>query len=358
MEKPADLARSLQDKLNTLHDSVVSEDPFVWTNDAKEQKRREDVFRGISDQLTAYRHVPKTGKVLKILGFGTALPLAIFGVLYILGVPVDENARLWVWSGLIVVAVASAIAAAVIASNPSLDEDLALAYCTTPRGWSFSRINTERVWLAYKIPFRYFDQGDEDQEIRRRLWGYFDQERKRAFQLFHFYFETVYYTTVAVRNAKGHITGYRRVKHEVPHHRYGVFAKMPESRIRFRITETGGNPGFNKEMKLEYGALNKAVNVYCDAADELAARQFLSPAVQETVMAFSDWLPSLMLDFYPGFVMLVTAHDPFGELGGISFDENTPRFQETLKPGIDHLVGIVSGIDEKLRQVAKYNDNY
>src|SRR3989338_8387197 len=79
----------------------------------------------------------------------------------------------------------------------------------------------------YRKHFGYFDQGDEDQEIRCRIWGYLDEKRKRPFQLFHFYFETVYYTTEFTRDAKGNITGTRQVKHEVPHHRYGMFVAMP-----------------------------------------------------------------------------------------------------------------------------------
>lgn len=240
MSDVSKLADVINEKLDTLHDSAVSEDPFVWSDSKKDRKARTATFRDISEKFTLFVYVPKTGTVVKILLFGTVLPLVALTVLYLTKTPVDEDIRLWVWGGLGVVAIISGIVAAIIAHDPNISSDLCLAAYTVPRNWSFSRAHTKKTWRLYQKHYGYFDQGDEDQAIRCRIWGYLDEKRERPFQLFHFYFETVYYTTEIIRDSNGKMVGTRQVKHEVPHHRYGMFAAMPESKIHFRITKNGG----------------------------------------------------------------------------------------------------------------------
>src|SRR3989344_6212129 len=329
MSDASKLAETLNQNLNTLHDPTISEDPFYWSDSDKDRQTRTATFRDISEKLTSFVYVPKTGTVIKILLFGTLLPLVSLAICYLTETPTDEDIRLWVWGGLGVIAVISGIVAAIIADDPNIDSDLSLATYAIPRNWSFSRVNSEKTWEVYRKHFGYFDQGDEDQEIRCRIWGYLDEKRKRPFQLFHFYFETVYYTTEFTRDAKGNITGSRQVKHEVPHHRYGMFVAMPESKAHFRITENG-NTGYDTKIKLEYGELNKAVNVGCNAKDELAVRQFLSPAVQEIVMKMSDDWSDLHIDFYPGLVLVVTNNDFLDKVGEIELDENATHFIESV----------------------------
>jgi hypothetical protein len=285
------------------------------------------------------------------------LPLVLLAVCYVTETPADEDIRLWIWGGLGVIAVVSAIVAKGIADNPSIDSDFSLAAYTAPRGWSFSQINSEKIWEVYREHFSYFNQGDEDQDIRCRIWGYLDEKRKRPFQLFHFYFETVYYTTHYTHDAKGNIAGSYQVKHEVPHHRYGMFVSMPESKVHFRITENG-NTGYDTEIRLEYGALNKAVNVGCNSKDELAVRQFLSPAVQEIIMRMSNDWSDMHIDFYPGLVLVVTNNNFLNEIGEIELDENAPRCMESVKPAGDLIEQFRGSLAENLDKIKKYNDNY
>lgn len=357
MSEASKLADELNQKLDTLHDTTVSDDPFSWQNSEADRNRRSATFREISEKLNTFTYVPKTGTVLKILLFGTGIPLLVLVFLYLNYLPTDEDIRLWVWGGLGAVAVISAIVAAIVADDPNISSDLCLATYTIPRDWSFSRTDTEDVWERYRKHFGYFDQGDEDQEIRCRIWGFLDDKRKRPFQLFHFYFETVYYTTEFIRDAKGNIIGTRQVKHEVPHHRYGMFAAMPESKVHFCITENGGT-GYDTKIKLEYGELNKAVNVGCNSEDELAVRQFLSPAVQEIVMQMSNDWANMHIDFYPGLVLVVTHNDFLDKVGEIELDENATRFAEFVKPAGDLIEGFRATLAESLDKIKKYNDNY
>ena len=357
MSDASKLAQTLNDQLNTLHDTVVSEDPFAWSDSEKDRQARKSTFHNVSEKLTSFVYVPKTGTVVKILLFGTILPLVSLAILYLTETPVDEDMRLWVWGGLGVIAIISGIVAAIIADDPNISSDLCLAAYTVPKSWSFSRANAENAWETYRKHFGYFDQGDEDQEIRCRIWGYQDEKKERPFQLFHFYFETVYYTTEFTRDAKGNITGTRQVKHEVPHHRYGMFAAMPESKVHFRITENGGT-GYDTKIKLEYGELNKAVNVGCSSKDELAVRQFLSPAVQEVVMQMSNDWSDMHIDFYPSLVLVVTNNDFIDKVGEIELDENATRFSESVKPAGDLIEGFRTTLAEGLDKIKKYNDNY
>ena len=357
MSDASKLADTLNQNLNTLHDPTVSEDPFSWSDSDKDRQVRTATFRYISDKLTSFVYVSKTGLVTKILLLGTVLPLVSLAVLYLTETPVDEDMRLWVWGGLGVTAVISGIVAAIIADDPNIDSDLSITAYTVPKGWSFSRVNGRDTWEAYRKKFSYFKRGDEDQVIRTRIWGYSDTDKKRPFQLFHFYFETVYYTTKFIRDAKGNITGSRRVKHEVPHHRYGMFVSMPESKVHFRITENG-DTGYDTQIKLEYGALNKAVNVGCNSKDELAVRQFLSPAVQEILMKMSDDWSDMHIDFCPGLVLIVTNNDFLDKVVGIELDENTSRFMESVKPVGDLIEQFRVSLAEGLDKIKKYNDNY
>src|SRR3989344_954553 len=151
--------------------------------------------------------------------------------------------RLWVWGGLGVTAVISGIVAAIIADDPNIDSDLSITAYTVPKGWSFSRVNSRDTWEAYRKKFSYFKRGDEDQVIRTRIWGCSDTDKKRPFQLFHFYYETVYYVPVTRKVGKSTITTME--KRTTPHHRYGIFSKMQESKIRFRLTEVGGDAGLD-----------------------------------------------------------------------------------------------------------------
>ena len=358
MSDPGKLAETLNKKLGSLHDPVVSEDPFSWSDSDKDRQAREKTFRDVSEKLNTFIYVSKTGTVVKILLFGTALPLLVLAILYLAGIPAEEDMRLWVWGGLVATAVISAIATVVIADDPDIDSDLALAAYAVPRGWSFSRIKTGKVWQKYQKHFRYFNQGDEDQEIECRIWGYSDAERKRPFQLFHFYFEEVYYTTEFIRDAKGNVIGTRQVKHEIPHHRYGIFSALPESKVRFRISETNGDAGLDTHIALEYGALNKEVDIYCDAKDELTVRQFLSPAVQEVVMEMSNDLSEMHIDFYPGLVLIVTDHDFLDRVVGIELDENTSHFEKAVKPAEDLIEGFRGTLLGSIDKIKKYNDNY
>ena len=357
MSDASKLAETLNSKLNTLHDSVVSEDPFTWSDSEKDRQACATTFRDISEKLTSFVYVPKTGTIVKTLLLGTALPLVLLAFLYLTETPTDEDTRLWVWGGLGVIALVSAIIAAVIADDPNISSDLCLAAYTVPKDWSFSRANTEKTWKEYCKHFGYFDQGDEDQKIRCRIWGYLDDKREQPFQLFHFYFETIYYTTEFTHDAKGNVTSTRQVKHEVPHHRYGIFVKMPESKVHFRITENG-NTGYDTHIKLEYGELNKAVNVGCNSKDELAIRQFLSPAVQEVVMKMSNDWSDMHIDFYPGLVLVVTENDFLDKVGEIELDENTSRFAESVRPAGDLIEGSRVALVEGLDKIKKYNDNY
>lgn len=357
MSEASKLADEINEKLDTLHDTTVSDDPFLWQNSETDRQRRSKTFGEISEKLNAFTYIPKTGTVVKILLFGTDIPLLALGLLYLNSIPADEDIRWWVWGGLGLVAIVSAIVAAIVADDPNMSSELCLAAYTVPKDWSFSQANAEHAWQRYRKHYGYFDQGDEDQEIRCRIWGYSDEKKKRPFQLFHFYFETVYYTTESVRDSKGHVVGTRQVKHEVPHHRYGMFAAMPESKVHFRITENGST-GYDTNIKLEYGELNKAVNIGCNAKDELTVRQFLSPAVQEIVMKMSNDWADMHMDFYPGLVLVVTDNDFLDQVVEIELDENATRFSESVRPAGDLIEQFRAALVESLDKIKKYNDNY
>ncbi|MEK7138596.1 MAG: LemA family protein [Patescibacteria group bacterium] len=126
MSDASKLAGVLNERLDTLHDPVVSEDPFSWSDSDKNRQDRTAIFRDISEKLTSFVYVPKTGTVIKILLFGTVLPLVLLAVCYLTETPTDEDMRLWVWGGLGVIAVIFAIVAAVVADDPDIDSDLSI----------------------------------------------------------------------------------------------------------------------------------------------------------------------------------------------------------------------------------------
>ncbi|OGZ96910.1 MAG: hypothetical protein A3I44_01095 [Candidatus Sungbacteria bacterium RIFCSPLOWO2_02_FULL_51_17] len=357
MSEANKLAAEINEQLATLHDGAVSEDPFVWSDTEKDRRSRRETFAEVTKKLTSFVYISRAGTAVKILLGGTVAPLVLLAVLYLAEMPTDENMRVWVWGCLVAIGVISIIIAAVITHNPSIDSALCLAAYTVPRDWSFSSANTDYAWATYQNRFAYFNQGDEDQEIQCRMWGYMDRERKRPFQLFQFYFETVYYTTEVIRDAKGNMIGTRQVKHEDPHYRYGMFAAMPESKVHFRIAENSGTD-FDTTIALEYGALNKAMNIGCNAKDELAVRQFLSPAVQEVIMKLSEDCAGLHMDFYPGLVLVVTENNFLDAVKEITLDKNARRFAETIKPAGDLIERFGGALVEGLDKIRKYNDNY
>ena len=133
---------------------------------------------------------------------------------------------------------------------------------------------------------------------------------------------------------------------------------MPESKVRFRVTEVCGSANLESSIDLEYMRFNEAMDIYCDLKDELSVRKFLSPAVQGVLMKLSDDLPDMNIDFFPGFVMIVSSYDFFEGVDRFKLDENTYDFQEKIKPGIDKIEQFREYIRNEFSQVQKYNDNY
>ncbi len=345
------LAEELNEKLDSIHDLTISDKPFLWSRSEADIKLRSKVLNDIAEKLSTYEYRSKSSTVWKLIIYGVFLPLGILGILIWLGIPTDL-ARLIIWGGLGVLALAFVIAAAVIGHIPSLDDGIMLAIYTVPRGWSFSQMNSEETWEVYHKRFSYFDQGDENQYIGTRIWGFMDKETKQSFQMLHFHYDTVTYVPVS--------TGKTVVMQRVvtPHEKYGMFLAIPECRIRFRISEIGEDDGLKRHIKLEYEKLNKAVDVYCGPQDELKVRQFLSPAVEEVIMELSKELPDMLLDFYPGFVLIVTSHDFFSEVGGLKLNKEAPRFKELVQPAIDLIEQFRTFIGTEFNQIQKYNDNY
>lgn len=360
MNNASKLAEAINEKLATLHDQVISEDPFLWSGSEKDCRTREKAFQDVSKKLSTFIYVSKTGVVTKILLFGVALPLILLAVLYFTQMPTEEDMRLLAWGGLIVVAVISGIIAAIVADDPDIDNSISLAAYTVPKGWSFSRHNGSKVWKVYSQKFNYFNQGDENRYIGTRVWGYIDhteESKKHPFQLLHFHYDEVRWETEVYTDSKGNLQ-IRQVKRVYPHDRYGMFIVVPESKVRFRITEVCGDDDLNTHIKLEYGALNKAVDVYCDSKDELAVRRFLSPAVQEVVMQLSKDLGGMHLDLYPGFVMIITSHDFLDKVSEIELDEQAPRFLELVRPAGDRIERFRKYLTDGVNKIQKYNDNY
>ena len=354
MSEAGKLAEELNEKLDALHDSVISRDPFYWSDADGDRKRRETIFSEISEKLRNFIYVSKKKVIVKILLFGTALPLALIAVLYFLNILDDQNTRLYISGGLGLIALMAGIIAAIIADDADIGSDLALAVYTIPKGWSFSRMNQEDIWNAYIEQFGFFNRGDENQYIGTRIWGYVDSERKWPFQLFHFHYDTVYHVPVTRKIGNSTITTMER--RVTPHNYYGMFLAMPESKTHFRITEIGGDAGTDSHIKFEYDALNKATDIYCNAKDELAVRQFLSPAVQEEIMNLSNNISGMHFDFYPGLALIITNYDFFDEVSAIELDKHTANFMENVRPAEDKIEKFRNRIVKSFKQIRKYND--
>lgn len=355
MSKAGQFADKINKKLNGLHDSTLNEHPFEWSASKKVIGQNSRVFTDVAEQLSNYRYVPKTNIIVKLAIFGVGVPLLILGILLLLHAPA------WLWGSLGLIALGFLIAMAIIGSNPSIDDTLVLAAYTAPRGWSFSQINSEEIWDIYSEKFYYFGKGDENQYIGTRIWGYMDSETKpQPFQMFHFHYDTVYHVPVTTTTKVGNtsVTTTTMQKHTTPHDYYGIFVAMPESRVRFRITEVGGRAGLEEDIKLEYEELNKLVDIYCDSQDELAVRQFLSPAVQEIIVELSKEFSEMVLDFYPGFVLVGTSHDFFEKIDGVELDKHASRFKEIIQPAIDCIETFRIFIGQEIKKIQKYNDDY
>ncbi|OHB20565.1 MAG: hypothetical protein A3J67_00290 [Parcubacteria group bacterium RIFCSPHIGHO2_02_FULL_48_10b] len=347
---PRKLASRINGLIDQFHVNAVSEDPFEWQPTSAYAKGKE-ILAEVADLLRGYQHVSKKGVVTKILLFGVGLPLLLALGAWQLQIPSGEDARVIVYISLGVVALGVIIAAAVIGTPEEIDLDFGLAWYTISRGWAFSRCNQSAAWELYCKRFGYFNCGDEDQGIPLRIWG--TTEDGRPFQLFEFYYETVYYTTEYTHDEKGNITGSYQVKHEDPHYRYGIFLKVPESKVRFRISEIGGD--FGKRVELESAAFNDAVGVYCDEADEAEVVKFLSPAVIVAMEEFFTNLDGVVLDFYPGMLLVGTEHDFLGD-GSVTLNENAPRFEEEANRFGEGIEKFRAYIDGAVNAFRKYND--
>lgn len=353
--KSGKVAERINGLIDSLHDKTVSSDPFLWPDSDDDRKKRLNTYEVVKHKLLNYKHVSKKGAVTKLILFGVLPPLLVIGAMYFAGLPQDEDSQLYVYGGLALISTVFGIIAFAVGYIQSIDSDLTLAAYAIPRGWSFSRMNQGETWDLYRNQFSYFDRGDENRYIGKRLWGYLDDnERTRPFQMFHFHYDEVteelYYDSVS----KSWET--ERVVH--PYDRYGVFAAMKESRARFRVTELDDSGNFDKKIRLEYGKLNKSVNVYCNSKDEMEVIKFLSPAVQEEILKMSDGLSGMQVDFYDGFVFIATENDLFGDLRGVRLDENTFAYEETIKPSLVHLDNSVRYFGAALAVIKKYNDNY
>jgi hypothetical protein len=349
------LAQTINNELDMLHDATVSNDPFSWSDSQDVYESHAKTYEKVSAQLKEFKYVSKAGTVWKILIFGCVLPLFVAGALFLLGIPENEEMQLWAWGGLGVVAFGSAIAAMIVADDPDISNVLSLAAYTVPRGWSFSCINEEETWETYAKRFNFFDQGDQAQRIDIRVWGYMDKEKKRPFQLFKFFYEDVRYETEVYTDAQGRLQT-RTVRRVYPHDIHGMFAVFPESKVRFRISETYGDGALDTRIALEFGALNKAMSVYCDQKDDLEVTKFLSPAVQEVLKQASDEIRGLHLDFYPGFAMVTTGEDFLDSLISIELDDRTANFSEAVRPTGERIEGFLAAITDCLEKLKKYND--
>lgn len=350
MRLDEELAHDLNRNLGTLNDQTISDNPFKW--DIGNADKRRETLSYVQEKLSGFVYVPRTDKVKKIVAVGVVLPLVPLLVLLFanLQVPVDYETLFYIEGALALWVIAGLIYAWRVADDPNIDLDLFLALYAIPKGWSFSRANSSEAWETYKERFGYFNRGDEGQGIRVRVWGWLDNAKQKAFQILQFHYDTVYYTTTTVNGVT------TRTKHVVPHNRFGIFIQMPESKKRFRITETGENPGFAAEMDTNYAELEKAVNIFHDPGDEQEIRKFLSPAVLRVLMEMSDAIGAMVLDFYPGFVMIMTEDDFTDHLYEIELNRNTSGFAEAASSFIADIENFRSRIADGIAGIAKYND--
>lgn len=345
MSKSSELADQINAGLNSLHDTIVDGNPFLWSDSEGDQQRRKAVLDDITEKFRSFVYVPRTKTVNKILLFGVGVPLISMAILYLTGLPADEETKFWAWAILIAAAAISAIAAAIVADDPNIGSELALAVYAIPKGWSFSCVNRKSTWEAYCEKFPYFKRGDENRYIGTRIWGYAD---KLPFQLFHFHWDDVQESYNAATKT------YQRIV--IPNDRYGMFCQVPELKVRFRVTETEGDGGLGARIELEYNALNKAVNIYCDPDDELQVRKFLSPAVQEVMMLMSDRIGGMHIDFYPGFMMIITKEDFLSGVHEIELDRQATRFLELIEPAVNRIETFRTSLADGIAQMRKYND--
>lgn len=347
---PKELADRINGLIDQFHVTTVSDDPFEW-KPTPQYANSTKILSEVADLLRGYRHVSKKGVVTKILLLGMGLPLVAALSIWLLQLPSSEDYRFFTFIGLGIVALASVVVAFVVGSPKEIDFDFGLAWYAISQGWAFSRLNETKAWERYRKRFGYFDCGDEDQEIRLRIWG--STKDGRPFQLFEFYYETVYYTTEAIRDSKGNVIGHRQVKHEDPHYRYGIFLTVPESKVRFRISEVGG--GFGKQVELESAVFNNAVDVSCDGSDEAEVVKFLSPAVIVAMEEFFANLDGVVLDFYPGMLLVGTEENFLGD-GSVTLDKNAPQFEERIKSFGEGIEKFRAYIDGAVNTFRKYND--
>lgn len=342
------LAEHINGLIDAFHVDTASDDPFEWTPTAAYGQGKATLAK-VAELLRGYHHVSKAGTVTMILVFGVALPLLLALGAWQLQIPSDPDVRFYTYIGLGVITLISAVIAGVIGTPEEIDLDIGLAWYCITRGWGFSRLHQEAVWERYQKRFNYFDCGDEDQEVRLRIWGKTDDGR--PFQIFTFYYEDVTYVPVTVTTGKTTTTVMQKV--ETPHHRYGIFLTVPESKVRFRISEVGGS--FGKRVELESAAFNDAVGVYCDPADEAAVVKFLSPAVILAMQEFFANLDGVVLDFYPGMLLVATEHDFLGD-GSVTLNEHAPQFETRLARFGDGIERFRSTIDGAVDTFRKYND--
>ncbi|MCG8470068.1 MAG: hypothetical protein MJB57_17980 [Gemmatimonadetes bacterium] len=237
--------------------------------------------------------------------------------------------------------------------RPAVDLDLGLALYTVPRGWSFSRINGRNVWERYAERYGAFIRGDKDQSIPLRLWGRLDDASSRAFQMFQFRWVDIEHRTRA--GTSGGKSAAHAEAVDVTRSYWGMFIEVPESKTRFRLME-GKSAGFEEKLNFEYAAFDRALNVYCDAADELAVRQFLSPAVLEIGLGLARDFRQVALDFFPGYVLILSGDDFLAGLRDTKIDDETALFDRRLTPGLDRVEAFRRSLSERIDEMRKYND--
>ena len=352
MRKDRALAKEINTSLAGLHDSSAFADPFEWSGNEEDTRRRRAEFEALGERLSAYTHVSRAATVTKLLLFGTLLPGALFALFVWLDFPDDTGIRAWTWMLLLVAAFVSAVAAVATWWPSAVGEDISFALYAIPRGWSFSRLHGRAVWSKLRETYGYFDRGDDDQEIRARIWGHLDDERRRPFMMFVFHW-------VDIEHRPRYNASKKRVetrKVRIPRERHGIFVGMPEAQVRIRISETEKAHGSDSSIRLEHGALNKAADISCRKSDELEARKFLSPAVQEVLMMFSEGLPKMHLDVFPGHVLILSELEYLAGPPRIKLNRDGAGFESRIGPWIDGVETFRTTVDDGLRRIAKYND--
>ena len=108
-------------------------------------------------------------------------------------------------------------------------------------------------------------------------------------------------------------------------------------------------------MQLESTAFNDAVGVFCSLADEAAVVKFLSPAVILAMQEFFAHLDGVVLDFYPGILLVGTAHDFLGN-GSVTLDVHAPQFEAGIARFGDGIERFRSYVDGAVNTFRKYND--